>query len=203
MEENFIKFQQSGLACLMCVFFNWPNVISGLRILLTPIFVWLFFGTPQMQILSIFVFIIAAITDAYDGYIARKQNMMTSVGAFLDPMADKILILTTFAVFAYIKFIGWWIVFVFAFRDIFITWLRTFLINRGSSLVTSKIAKCKTVLQFVAISFLFANMLLHNAGYQSIYVDYFVRYFVYLVAVFALYTGLDYLRPLIVVLRKQ
>ena len=179
----------------MCVFLNWPNVISCLRILLTPIFVWLFFGTPQMQILSIFVFVIAAVTDAYDGYIARKQNIMTSVGAFLDPMADKILILTTFSVFAYTKFIGWWVVFVFAFRDIFITWLRTYLISQGSSLVTSKIAKCKTVLQFVAISFLFANMLLHNVGYQSIYVDYFVRYFVYLVTIFTLYTGLDYLKP--------
>lgn len=179
----------------MCAFLNWPNILSAMRILLTPVFVWLFFGTLQMQFLSIFVFVIAAITDAYDGYIARKQNMMTSVGAFLDPMADKILILTTFAVFAYIKFIGWWVVFVFAFRDVFITWLRTYLISRGSSLVTSKIAKCKTILQFVAISFLFANMLLHNFGYQSIYVDYFVRYFVYLVTVFALYTGLDYLKP--------
>ncbi|MFH1254079.1 MAG: CDP-diacylglycerol--glycerol-3-phosphate 3-phosphatidyltransferase [bacterium] len=187
----------------MCAFLNWPNILSAMRILLTPVFVWLFFGTLHMQILSILVFVIAAITDAYDGYIARKQNMMTSVGAFLDPMADKILILTTFAVFAYIKFIGWWVVFVFAFRDIFITWLRTFLISRGSSLVTSKIAKYKTVLQFISISLLFANMLLHNAGYQSVYIDYFVRYFVYLVVAFALYTGLDYLKPLIVTLRKK
>ena len=179
----------------MRAFLNWPNVLSAIRILLTPVFVWLFFGTPQMQILSIIVFIIAAITDAYDGYIARKRKISTSVGAFLDPMADKILILTTFAVFAYITFIGWWVVFVFAFRDLLITWLRTILIKRGSSLVTSKIAKYKTVLQFISISLLFVNMLLHNAGYQFIYIDYFVRYFVYLVAAFSLYTGLDYLKP--------
>ena len=179
----------------MHIFLNWPNFISCLRILLTPIFVWLFFGTPQMQILSIIVFVIAALTDAYDGYIARKQKIMSSVGAFLDPMADKILILTTFAVFAYIKFIGWWVVFVFAFRDLFITWLRTILIRRGSSLVTSKIAKSKTVLQFVSIAFLFANLLLHNIGYRFVCADYFVRYSVYFVAIFALYTGLDYLKP--------
>jgi CDP-diacylglycerol---glycerol-3-phosphate 3-phosphatidyltransferase len=179
----------------MYAFLNWPNVISGLRILLTPVFVWLFFGTPQMQLFSIVVFIIAAATDAYDGYIARKQNITTSVGEFLDPMADKVLVLTTFAVFAYIKFIGWWVVFVFALRDLVITWLRTILIKRGSSLVTSRIAKNKTVLQYVSIALLFANMLLHNAGYQVLGIDYFVRYFVYSVTAFTLYTGLDYLKP--------
>jgi CDP-diacylglycerol--glycerol-3-phosphate 3-phosphatidyltransferase len=179
----------------MHVFFNWPNILSGLRILLTPVFVWLFFGTPQMQMLSIVVFIIAAITDAYDGYIARKHKTASNIGAFLDPMADKILILTTFGVFAYLKFIGWWVVLVFALRDLLITWLRTILIKRGTSLVTSKIAKSKTVLQFVSISLLFGNLLLHNFGYQIAWVDYFVRYFVYFVTIFVLYTAFDYLMP--------
>jgi CDP-diacylglycerol--glycerol-3-phosphate 3-phosphatidyltransferase len=182
----------------MHAFFNWPNILSGLRILLTPVFVWLFFGTPQMQILSIIVFIIAAITDAYDGYIARRQKITTKLGAFLDPMADKILILTTFGVFAYIKFIGWWVVLVFALRDLMITWLRTTLIKRGTSLVTSKVAKSKTVLQFVAISLLFGNLLLHNAGFQIIWVDDLVKYFVYIVTVFVLYTAFDYLKPFLV-----
>lgn len=176
-------------------FFNLPNILSVFRVLLTPVFVWLFFGTPCMQLLSIVVFIIAAVTDAYDGYFARKHKITTKFGAFIDPMADKILILTTFAVFAYIRFIGWWVVLVFALRDILITWLRTILIKRGSSLVTSKIAKSKTVLQFVSIAFLFVNMLLHNAGYQFVCINYFVRYSVYFVAVFTLYTGLDYLKP--------
>ncbi len=176
-------------------FLNWPNLISCIRILLVPIFIWLFFGNFSMQLFSVIVFTIAAISDAYDGYLARKLKITTKFGSFIDPIADKALILSVFSVFAYIKFIGWWVVVVLFLRDILITCLRMSLISRGTHLVTSKIAKSKTVLQFVAIYLLFINLFIRNFGLQPVIFDYFVKLFVYFVVIFAIYTGLDYLKP--------
>lgn len=175
-------------------FLNLPNILSIIRIFLVPIFIWLFFGNCYMQFISVIVFTIAALTDACDGYLARKLKVTTEFGAFIDPMADKFLILAVFSVFAYINVIGWWVVIIFFLRDVLITYLRMNLINKGTSLVTSKIAKNKTVLQFVAIYLLFFNMFLHNLGWQKIFIDYFVELVVYFVVIFSVYTALDYLK---------
>jgi CDP-diacylglycerol--glycerol-3-phosphate 3-phosphatidyltransferase len=178
----------------MSTFLNAPNILSVMRILLVPVFVFLFFGGPLMQLFSVIVFTIAAITDAYDGYLARKLKIATKFGAFIDPMADKALILSVFSVFAYIKFIGWWVVIAFLVRDLFITLLRMRLISVGPGLQTSKMAKNKTVLQFVAVYLLFLNLFLHNLGCQALVFDYFVKLFVYAVVIFSVYTALDYVK---------
>ena len=187
----------------MLVLFSWPDIISCLRIFLTPIFIWLFFGNFYMQILSVFIFTIASLTDAYEGYLARKLKIATAFGAFIDPIADKFLILSVFSVFAYIEFISWWVVIIFTLRDLLITWLRMKLIKRGTSLKTSRIAKNKTFLQFFAIYFLFLNMFLHIFGYQKVFFDYFVKLFVYTVVFFSVYTALDYLKQWIAFSRKN
>ena len=83
---------------------NTPNILSLIRIILTPLFIILLFDDFKMaKVFALLVFAIAAITDAYDGHLARKYNQITPEGQFLDPLADKILVLSAFISFAYIN----------------------------------------------------------------------------------------------------
>ena len=90
---------------------NIPNILSLIRIILTPLFIILLFADFKMaKVFSLLVFAIAAITDAYDGHLARKYNQITPEGKFLDPLADKILVLSAFISFAFINIIDFWMV---------------------------------------------------------------------------------------------
>ena len=103
------------------------------------------------QLLALVVFVIAAITDAYDGHLARKHNQITPEGKFLDPLADKILVLSAFISFAFINIIDFWMVGIIIFRDLFVTGLRFIMSSRGFEFVTSKLSKYKTAFQLTII----------------------------------------------------
>ena len=131
---------------------NTPNILSLIRIILTPLFIILLFDDFKMaKVFALLVFAIAAITDAYDGHLARKYNQITPEGKFLDPLADKILVLSAFISFAYINIIDFWMVGIIIFRDLFVTGLRFILSNRGFEFVTSKLSKYKTAFQLTII----------------------------------------------------
>ena len=131
---------------------NTPNILSLIRIILTPLFIILLFDDFKMaKVFALLVFAIAAITDAYDGYLARKYNQITPEGKFLDPLADKILVLSAFISFAFINIIDFWIVGIIIFRDLFVTGLRFILSSRGFEFVTSKLSKYKTAFQLTII----------------------------------------------------
>ncbi len=129
-----------------------PNQLTILRIILTPVFLYLFLqNTTESRLIGTIVFIIASATDWYDGYVARKFNVITRWGQFMDPLADKILISSALFVFAYLGYIYWWMFFLIVTRDFFITFLRLFALQLGKSIVTSYFAKWKTTLQMSAI----------------------------------------------------
>ena len=131
---------------------NIPNILSLIRIILTPLFIILLFADFKMaKVFALLVFAIAAITDAYDGHLARKYNQITPVGKFLDPVADKILVLSAFISFAFINIIDFWMVGIIIFRDLFVTGLRFILSSRGFEFVTSKLSKYKTAFQLTII----------------------------------------------------
>lgn len=131
---------------------NTPNILSLIRIILTPLFIILLFADFKMaKVFALLVFAIAAITDAYDGHLARKYNQITPEGKFLDPLADKILVLSAFISFAYINIIDFWMVGIIIFRDLFVTGLRFILSSRGFEFVTSKLSKYKTAFQLTII----------------------------------------------------
>lgn len=132
-----------------------PNQLTILRIILTPVFLFLFLSDePVMIQLSLAVFIIAALTDWYDGWLARKFNYITEWGKFWDPMADKILTSAAFAGFVVIGVLSWWMVVLIVTRDLVVTILRLFAENRGAAFVTSYYAKWKTVFQMVFLYYL-------------------------------------------------
>ncbi|MBS4033779.1 MAG: CDP-diacylglycerol--glycerol-3-phosphate 3-phosphatidyltransferase [Ignavibacterium sp.] len=145
-----------------------PNQLTVLRIILTPVFLFLFLsGEPALIQISLGVFIIAALTDWYDGWLARKFNYITEWGKFWDPMADKILTSAAFIGFVIIGLLEWWMVSLIVARDLIITLLRLYAENRGKNFVTSYYAKWKTLLQMI---FLYYLIIVYTAiNTQSIY----------------------------------
>lgn len=128
--------------------FNIPNQLTIFRIILTPVFVVLFIETdPSYQLMASIVFFIAAFTDWYDGYYARRFQSVTRWGQFMDPLADKILVSSALLVFAFMHYIYWWMVIIIITRDAIITYLRSFALHIGKPIITSNVAKWKTFIQ--------------------------------------------------------
>ncbi|MBT3502244.1 MAG: CDP-diacylglycerol--glycerol-3-phosphate 3-phosphatidyltransferase [Candidatus Marinimicrobia bacterium] len=121
---------------------------------MTPVFILcLFWENTMGHPVALAIFIVASITDAYDGYYARKYDQVTPEGKFLDPLADKILVSSAFISFALMGIIEFWMVGLILFRDLFVTGLRMAMERKGLSMVTSNIAKAKTAIQMITISF--------------------------------------------------
>lgn len=132
-----------------------PNQLTVLRIILTPVFLYLFLSGNSFLIqISLVVFIIAALTDWYDGWLARKFNYITEWGKFWDPLADKFLTSAAFIGFVLIGFLELWMVVLVIIRDLIITLLRLYADNRGLKFITSYYAKWKTLLQMFFLYYL-------------------------------------------------
>lgn len=137
-----------------------PNILSSLRIALAPIFLYLYLqGGLVWGLLSVLVFTIAAVTDYFDGHYARKYQVESSLGIFLDPLADKVL---TFSAFIVLPFIDesqfpWWAVILIMVRDIFITSLRVYANKKQMQMKTRSLAKTKTTIQ---LTFLYIALFL-------------------------------------------
>ena len=132
-----------------------PNQLTILRIILTPIFLYLFLSIDPLLIqISIGVFLVAALTDWYDGWLARKFNYITDWGRFWDPLADKILTSTAFLGFVFVGLLQLWMVLLIILRDLIITLLRIYAESREYNFVTNYYAKWKTVLQMVFLYYL-------------------------------------------------
>jgi len=148
-----------------------PNIITASRILLTPLFIWLMMSNDGILVqLSAGVFLLAALSDWYDGWYARKYNAMTRFGRFFDPLADKVLIGAAFFAFAFLERLPLWMVFIVVGRDILVTVLRVIADRRGHPVVTSRLAKWKTALQLVFLWYVVVAFTLHNIQWLVGYV---------------------------------
>tara|TARA_Y100000588_G_scaffold385585_1_gene479254 strand:- start:2184 stop:2780 length:597 start_codon:yes stop_codon:yes gene_type:complete len=133
-------------------FINWPNFLSVLRICLTPLFlVMLSAETWYWRSAAFVVFALAALTDYYDGRLARSGNKVTAAGRFLDPLADKILVTSALVAFAWARLVHAWLIVPIIVRDVVITAMRLYGIYRGKQLVTTRLAKWKTAVQFFTV----------------------------------------------------
>ena len=137
-----------------------PNRLTSARILLSLLVIY-FLTTHTLSglIAAFFAFIIAAITDYYDGHLARTRQMVTSLGKILDPIADKLLILSTYACYAFLGLFSiWWIV-PMAVREVGITVLRFVLMGRGVVVGAERAGKLKLIAQLVSIGCCYAWLL--------------------------------------------
>lgn len=148
-----------------------PNAITVSRILLIPVFVLFFLKpTPYRSIVAAAVFGLAALTDAVDGYVARRWGQVTRLGKILDPIADKLLVLT--ALFLLVDFdrVDAWVAIVLAGRELAVTGLRGVAAREGIDLTPETAGKVKMAAQVVAILFLIldeavpASLSLHYWG---------------------------------------
>ncbi len=131
---------------------NVPNALTISRIVLTPILlVLLFSGTLLGQVGALVLFILAALSDYLDGKLARSYGVRSRLGQFLDPFADKVLVLGTFIALSVMlpALVPWWAVALIALRDVAVTGLRMWVEAQGRTLRTIPMAKAKTSLQLV------------------------------------------------------
>ena len=134
---------------------NLANIITVVRILLAPLFVWLLLlddGTVTAPYVAAALFILAIATDSVDGILARRQNLVTDVGKILDPIADKVLIGGALIALSLLGELWWWVTIVILLREFGITVLR-FAVLSKRVIAASRGGKLKTVSQSVAISF--------------------------------------------------
>ncbi|MCK9571726.1 MAG: CDP-diacylglycerol--glycerol-3-phosphate 3-phosphatidyltransferase [Candidatus Omnitrophica bacterium] len=131
---------------------NIANRITLSRILLTFVFMFfLFCHGLWWKVASLIVFMLAAISDFLDGMIAQRRNMVTDFGRLMDPIADKILVLAAFAAFVQMQLIDAWMFVIIVSREILITSLRLFALNKGKVLSAARAGKHKTVSQMAVI----------------------------------------------------
>lgn len=134
---------------------NIPNQLTLLRILLAIPFIY-FLGNAESggmtyRIIALVLFSIASITDFLDGYIARKHNLITDFGKLMDPLADKILVISALVIFVDIKYIPAWMSIVVIAREFFISGIRTMAAAKGEVIPAGKLGKYKTTSQMIVI----------------------------------------------------
>jgi CDP-diacylglycerol--glycerol-3-phosphate 3-phosphatidyltransferase/cardiolipin synthase len=142
--------------------FNIPNLLTWLRIVLIPLFVGIFYfekswvSLPNQNLVATVIFTLAAVTDWFDGWLARKLNQMSAFGAFLDPVADKLMVAAALIVLLYLGRVSAIVVLIIIGREIAISALREWMAQMGESksVAVSFIGKLKTVSQMVAIPLL-------------------------------------------------
>jgi len=168
---------------------NVPNVLSLSRVFLAPlvmVFLTLrgqfgnILGLPFGDILAGLVFTIAALTDTFDGYIARKHGMVTNLGKLIDPLADKILVVAALISLVQLQRLPAWIVVVIISREFFVTGLRMVAVSEGVVIPASRGGKFKTVTQIIAILMVIFNV---PGGLPAMWVA----------MIATLWSGMDYL----------
>ena len=194
---------QADILPSMKIEFTPPNQLTFLRILLTPVFVaFLFSANPLLRQLSLVIFILAMLTDWYDGWVARRWGYVTRWGTFLDPLADKVVTSAALIAFIYLDLVPPWTVWVIVLRDIAITFLRSYSELKGKPFNTTRMAKTKTFLQFALIYYVLLAYVARDTEYFSLrfgnlldqLLDASLLYaFMVLIAAFTILTGILYI----------
>jgi cardiolipin synthase (CMP-forming) len=180
--------------------FNLPNMLTYGRIVAVPLIVLCFFieghlkSSDWARWASLSIFIVASITDYFDGYLARAWQQQSNIGRMLDPIADKLLVASCLLLLAADGTIaGWtlWAAIIILCREILVSGLREYLAELKVSVPVTQLAKWKTTIQMVAVGFLLAG----SAGDKIVpYISQMGITLLWVAAVLTLYTGYDYFR---------
>ena len=174
---------------------NLPNKLSIARVLCIPaIVVLLHFPEPWCRIAAAALFIIGCLTDFLDGRIARKRNLVTDFGKFIDPVADKLLVLTTMIMLIHRGLLPAWLVVLIISRELSVDGLRMIAVTKGKVIAAGMAGKIKTVSQMILIIFLLAFDL-------PAFTHWFSAVLAVWVAAITLYSGVEYFRKNLDVIR--
>lgn len=167
-----------------------PNLYTLLRILLVPVFWYALFNLDN-PFLAVIIFWIAAITDLIDGYLARKHNLISNFGKIADPIADKALTGAAWVGLSIIGVLPWFATCLILFREIGITLLRLFMLNK-TVVAADRGGKLKTTFQITTISFFLVNL-----GLDWSWLDLPIATLLWITVGLTTYTGLRYLPVLL------
>jgi len=146
---------------------NLPNKLTLSRIALSVVFLFFLFAHGVLyKVLAFFVFIIAAFTDFLDGYIAKKFDLVSDFGKFMDPIADKVLTLSAFLAFVEMNLVAAWMVIIIIFREFIITGIRLMALRKNKVIEATLAGKHKTASQVFAIFTILIFILLREIGYS-------------------------------------
>jgi len=167
---------------------NLPNSLTVARLIIIPVFL---LGASMNYryagYIAAGIFVIASITDGFDGYLARKKNQITLLGQFLDPVADKILVTAALFILVEIGRMPGWIAIIIVSREIAVTCLRSVAMAQGIVIASSRLGKIKTVTQIVAI----VALLLDNFPFSLINFP-FVYIALTVATIVTIWSGFDY-----------
>lgn len=163
---------------------NIANKVTMVRLVMIPIFVVAFYYFGTSYNIAAILFMLASLTDALDGYLARSRNLITNFGKFVDPLVDKVLTMAAFIVLVEAGIIPAWAVIIIISRELIITGFRTLASDMGITIAASMWGKAKTTSQMISLVLL----LLHNEVLNK-----FGIYVFYLAVILTVISGLDYL----------
>jgi len=180
---------------------NLPNILSWVRVFISPVFLILFLIPEKVTIsIAVFLYIVGVITDYFDGYLARKMNLVSKFGKFFDPLADKVLTAAAYIAFIYLEVLPIWMVIIVLIRDFGTTFLRVYYDNNNIDFQTSYFAKLKTFIQMTFIAYLlflflikyFSNEQVAKFCNELIYSN-STKYIMFGITIITVITLLDYL----------
>ncbi len=177
-------------------FFNIPNSLTMLRILTIPLIIYFIYQpNPIFHFWAPMAFTIVSITDFFDGFLARKMQLVSVLGKFLDPLADKLLINAMLIAFVHLDKIPFWVAILIILRDTTIDSLRSLASSEGVVIAASWWGKWKTAIQMFAMMFL----LVHGTYYwnllfykPTVNFNYLGNIVLYIALAFSLWSGIDY-----------
>lgn len=136
---------------------NTANKLTLCRVVMIPVFIVLLYLTfPHHLLAALAVFILASLTDFVDGYVARHYNQVTDFGKFMDPLADKLLVMSAMAWFVEVEWMPAWAFFIVIARELAVTGLRLIAVEQGRVIAAGKSGKVKTASTMVSICLLLA-----------------------------------------------
>ncbi|MDO5707483.1 MAG: CDP-diacylglycerol--glycerol-3-phosphate 3-phosphatidyltransferase [Andreesenia angusta] len=168
---------------------NLANKLTLARVLLVPIFMIFLLNNniPYNDIIALIIFVIASLTDTLDGYIARSRNQITKFGKFMDPLADKLLVVAALICFVEADKIGSWMAFIIIAREFIVTGIRILAASDNITIAASKWGKIKTITQMTGIILI----LLDNFPFSYIGIDMDIIV-MYIATIFTVISGYDY-----------
>lgn len=176
---------------------NIANILTVLRILITFLFVGLLYkdGVPA-KIAALGAFTAATVTDFLDGYLARKYHLITAFGKILDPIADKLLVLSAFFIFMQMNIIEAWMFYLISAREVLVTVLRLRAVGHGTALAAEAAGKLKTVLQISVVYLIMIYIIVETSGGQGIILPGLTAIYILmcLTVWITLYSGFTFLR---------
>lgn len=168
---------------------NLPTILTILRIvLIAPLMICIFMNNLTAQIIMVLCFVLASITDFVDGRLARKNKQVTTLGEFLDPLADKMLVNLTFLALVVLGRVPVWVFAIILVRDFIVDGIRMLAAKNRITIAASKYGKLKTMVQMITITLILMNVIIGNEVFGVIN-----TVLLYIVVALTVFSGCDYL----------